>query len=137
MKTGRLRALVLVPVLALMLAGTGGCSSGGGSPAATPPAGQATTAAPASGGAAGAAAATITIKDFGYGAPITVSPGATVAVTNMDSARHTVTANEGSAFDVDVQGNGGTGTFTAPMQPGTYAYHCAFHPGMLGTLTVK
>lgn len=133
MKTGRLRALGLVPVLALTVAVTGGCSSGGGSPAATSPAGHATTAAPAS----GAAVATITIKDFGYGAPITVSPGAMVAVTNMDSARHTVTANEGSAFDVDVQGNGGTGTFTAPMQPGTYAYHCTFHPGMLGTLTVK
>lgn len=133
MTTGRLRSLTLALLLACVLAGTASCSSGGANPAATSPAGQATTGAPAS----GSVATSITVKDFGYGAPITVSPGATVAVTNMDSARHTVTADEGSAFDVDVQGNGGTGTFTAPRQPGTYAYHCTFHPGMHGTLTVR
>lgn len=131
MNAGRVRALVVVPLLALALAGTGGCS-GGGSPAAPSSQSQAATGAPVSG-----SAPSITIKDFGYGEPITVAPGATVMVTNMDSARHTVTADEGSAFDVDVQGSGGTGTFTAPTKPGTYAYHCTFHPGMQGTLTVK
>lgn len=135
MKIRKGRAALLVPFLAvffaLILAGTGGCASGGGSPAPTSTAGQAATGGPAPG-----SAATITIKDFGYGAAITVSPGTTVTVTNLDSARHTVTADEGSAFDVDVQG-GGTGTFAAPMRPGNYAFHCTFHPGMHGTLTVK
>jgi plastocyanin len=47
-----------------------------------------------------------------------------------------VTADQGSAFDVDIRG-GGTATFTAPTAPGTYAYHCTYHPNMHGTLTVK
>ena len=81
--------------------------------------------------------ASITVRDFGYGTPLVVAAGAQVTVTNMDSAEHTVTADDGSAFDVDVKGGGGTATFTAPAQPGTYAYHCTFHPGMHGTLTVK
>jgi plastocyanin len=84
-----------------------------------------------------AAAAAISIKDFNYGAPITISPGATVMVTNMDSAEHTVTADQGSAFDIEVKENGGTGTFTAPSAPGTYPFHCTYHPNMHGTLTVQ
>ena len=78
----------------------------------------------------------ITIKDFAYGDPLTVAPGAAVTVTNMDAAAHTVTADEGSAFDAQVKG-GGTATFTAPTKPGSYAYHCTYHPGMHGTLVVK
>ncbi|QCB99030.1 hypothetical protein E5206_13480 [Arthrobacter sp. PAMC25564] len=97
-----------------------------------------TSAAPgAEGSAAPAAAPAITIKDFAFGDPMTVSPGATVSVTNMDTAEHTVTADQGSAFDVEVKGSGGNATFTAPSQPGTYTFHCIYHPNMHGTLTVK
>lgn len=117
---------LLVPVLA----GLGGCATGGGSSA------PASTAAQVSPGTTAGATA-ITIRDFGFGAPVTVSPGATVTVTNLDSAPHTVTADEGSAFNVDVKGSGGTATFAAPMQSGTYTYHCIYHPQMHGTLTVK
>lgn len=138
MNTGKIRAAMLAPALALILAGAAGCGGGNPSPAASaPPAATATADKSAVNGPAAGAAASITIKDFGYGDPITAAPGATVAVTNQDSARHTVTADEGSAFNVDVQGIGGTGTFTAPARPGTYAYHCDFHPGMHGTLVVK
>jgi plastocyanin len=139
MNTGRIRAALLAPVLALILTGTAGCA-GGGSPApasSAPPAATASADKSALNGPAASAAASITIKDFGYGPPVTVAPGATVTVTNQDSARHTVTADEGSAFNVDVQGSGGTGTFTAPATPGSYAYHCDFHPGMHGSLVVK
>jgi plastocyanin len=110
----------------------GGCGSGGGSPAASSAPGTATTA-----GAATAGAPAITIKDFGYGAPLTVAPGAVVTVTNTDSAGHTVTADKGQAFDVIVAGSGGTATFTAPSAPGSYPYHCTYHANMHGTLTVK
>jgi plastocyanin len=48
-----------------------------------------------------------------------------------------VTADEGSAFDVNVTGSGGTATFIAPSKPGNYSFHCFFHPDMHGTLTVK
>ena len=115
-------------VAALLL---GGCGSGGGSPAASSP-GSATTT-----GAVPAGAPAITIKDFEYGAPLTVAPGAVVTVTNMDAAGHTVTADQGQAFDVDVRGSGATATFTAPSEPGSYPYHCTYHPNMRGTLTVK
>ncbi|MET4096399.1 cupredoxin domain-containing protein [Arthrobacter sp. UYCu712] len=139
------RAALQLPFLAvffaLILAGTGGCASGGGSPAATSSAPPVATA-PASEAATGtpdstSSAASITIKDFGFGDPISVSPGATVTVTNMDTAEHTVTADQGSAFDVEIQGGGATVTFRAPSAPGTYAFHCTYHPGMHGTLTVK
>ncbi len=119
----------------LILLATGGCAGGGGSPAPAPA--PTSASAPAVSPTAGTAAAAITIKDFAYGEPLTVAPGATISVTNMDTAEHTVTADAGSAFDVEVQGSGGTASFTAPTTPGSYAYHCTYHPNMHGTLIVK
>ena len=113
MKAVRSRAALLL-VAALLV---GGCAPGGGSTA--PPDGGSTA-------DVSAAAATITIKDFEYGEPITVAPGAVV-----------VTAEQGQAFDLQLGGNGATGTFTAPTEPGTYPYICTYHPNMKGTLTVK
>ena len=83
-----------------------------------------------------AAGLTITIGDFKFGDPLTVRPGATVTVVNSDGAEHTVTADSGSAFNAEVSGKGTT-TFTAPTQPGTYAFHCTYHPMMHGRLTVQ
>lgn len=123
MNTGNVRVTLL---LAAVLLGAAGCAPGGG-PGASPPA-SATSA---------SAATAITIRDFGYGAPLVVPAGAALTVTNMDSAEHTVSADDGSAFDVEVKGSGGTATFTAPSKPGTYAYHCRYHPNMHGTLTVR
>jgi len=80
-------------------------------------------------------ASTITIQSFQYSA-LTVAPGTKVSVLNDDSVAHTVTADSGSAFDVDVEG-GNTGSFTAPSTDGVYKFHCTFHPNMHGTLTVK
>lgn len=150
MYTAKIRVAV---VLSAVLLGVPGCSQGGG--AAAPPGGTAPAAStPASAGmpmgsaSAGAgsgpgastgsaAGASLTIKDFAYGPTLQVAAGSTVTVTNMDSAAHTVTADEGGAFDVTIKGSGGTATFTAPGAPGTYAYHCTYHPGMHGTLVVK
>jgi plastocyanin len=47
-----------------------------------------------------------------------------------------VTADVGNAFNVEVDGKG-TATFTAPSKPGTYAYHCTYHPMMHGQLVVQ
>jgi plastocyanin len=120
----------------LILLGTGGCAGGSGMPASTASA-PASASGTGSGAVTGAAAVTITIKDFAYGDPLTVAPGATVAIVNMDTAAHTVTADDGPAFDAEAKGGGGTATFTAPTKPGSYPYHCTFHPGMHGTLIVK
>ncbi|WP_052355065.1 cupredoxin domain-containing protein [Arthrobacter sp. I3] len=139
-------------VLATVLIGLSGCAGGGGTQASAPattagtspsmsmepsaPAGS-TASGPGS-GAANAAAATITISNFAYEIPGAVAPGAEVKVINMDTAEHTVTADQNATlFDVEVKENGGTATFKAPSEPGTYAFHCNYHPNMHGSLTVK
>jgi plastocyanin len=62
-------------------------------------------------------------------------PGDTVTWTNNTGRRHTVTADRGE-FDSGELLDGGqfTQTFNAP---GTYPYHCALHPGMVGEVDVR
>lgn len=90
---------------------------------------------PSAGSPAATATATIHIKSFAYTGPDSVPAGSEVTVMNMDTEAHTVTADDGS-FDAVVKA-GTSVTFTAPKKPGTYAYHCAYHSNMHGTLTVK
>ena len=122
---------------AALLAGAGACSSSSSSGKASSPG---TTAPPSSSAPAAptapAASATITITNFVFTGPTTVSPGATIAVTNTDSANHTVTGDGLNQFDVQAPA-GKTVTFTAPTAPGTYPYHCSIHPNMHGSLIVK
>jgi plastocyanin len=87
-------------------------------------------------GPAAASAATITIANMSFGQPITVSPGAQIAIKNDDSAEHSVTSDTAGKFDVEVEGKE-QGTLTAPTEPGEYAFHCKYHSSMHGTLTVK
>jgi len=111
-----------------------GCSSGTTTTTASPesPSAASSTAA----ASATAAGPKISIADMKFSAPLTVTPGATVTVVNSDSVEHTVTADSGNAFNAEV-GDNGTATFTAPTQPGTYAYHCTYHPMMHGQLIVQ
>ena len=100
-----------------------------------------TTPAPASPGTTTSATAPessgITIKNFAFTGTLTVKPGEKVTVTNMDSMQHTLT-DKGGKFDTGtINGNGGTATFTAPTQPGSYQLKCTFHPQMSGTLVVQ
>jgi plastocyanin len=79
----------------------------------------------------------ITISNFMF-MPMTntVAPGATVSVTNKDSATHTLTATGGQFTTGDIAQNQ-TRTFKAPMKPGTYNYICNIHQYMMGTITVR
>lgn len=79
---------------------------------------------------------TITMANMSFGGPITVAPGAKVAVKNVDSAEHSVTSQQEGAFDVHVDA-GEQGTLTAPTEPGEYAFYCVYHPSMKGTLIVE
>ena len=88
------------------------------------------------GASAPASGSTITVKDFAFGAPLTVKPGAKVTVVNRDGTDHTVTSDDGTSFDVHIGGNGNAATFVAPSKPGTYKFHCTIHPEMHGTLVV-
>lgn len=99
--------------------------------------GQASTAtATGSPGSSVAAAATITISGMKFGDPVTVAPGATIEIVNDDTAEHSVTSQTEGQFDTHVDG-GASKTFTAPTQPGEYAFYCVYHPNMKGTLIVK
>jgi plastocyanin len=82
-----------------------------------------------------AAAAVITINKFAYSVPSSVRPGATVTVLNKDGEAHTVTADSGEAFD-DKASPGASTSFTAPMKPGSYPFHCTYHSNMHGVLVV-
>jgi plastocyanin len=79
----------------------------------------------------------ITISNYMF-APMndTVSPGATISVTNKDSATHTLTATGGQFNTGDITQNE-TKTFKAPSKPGNYHYICNIHQYMMGTITVK
>jgi len=105
---------------------------------------------PASAGGQGAQSPKITTVDIlqGSGAnaslpqtyspdPVTVVIGVnnTVMWVNNDTAPHTVTANDGS-FDSGNMAPTGTFTFTFTT-PGTYHYHCIYHPWMVATVIVK
>ena len=79
---------------------------------------------------------TITIMDFGYAGDLRVKPGARVTVVNRDSVAHTLTDKNGGLFDTGTIAGDGSGSFVAPMQPGTYPFGCTLHPEMTGVLTV-
>ena len=71
---------------------------------------------------------------------IAVAAGSTVTWTNRDGIEHSVTADavaDGKpAFDSGLfkKGESRSLTFT---EPGTFAFHCARHTSMTGTITVK
>jgi plastocyanin len=127
-----LRLAVAALFAALVVAA---CSSNNGS-SNTP---GSTTSGGGGGGGGGSAAATITIKDFKFGDPITVKPGAAVKVTNADGASHNVTSDDGNSFKTADLAQGESATFTAPSTPGTYKFSCTLHSNMsgIGTLTVQ
>lgn len=88
------------------------------------------------GDGAAAGAATITIKDFAYGDPLTVAPGTEVIVTNEDSAPHNANDADG-AWEFDLLQQGESTTFTAPDEAATYDLICTQHPDMSGQLIVE
>lgn len=102
---------------------------------------QASVAAPSAAAAAcekssGAGTVAASIKNFAFSpATITAKVGDTVTWTNNDTTTHTVTLDDGSCDGGQVApGAAVTLKFGAA---GTYAYHCAIHQSMKGTVTVS
>lgn len=63
---------------------------------------------------------------------------ATVVWTNTDSTFHTVTADSNNYFDSGTMQPSSVFIFNfTTLGPGTYHYHCSFHPPMHGTVIVK
>lgn len=81
------------------------------------------------------AASDVTIKGFTYTpATLTIKVGTTVKWTNNDSVTHTVISDTG-LFDSGELASGDSYSFTF-TQAGTFAYHCAMHPGMVASIIV-
>jgi plastocyanin len=155
--------LALVAAWALVATGCAGDDRGGGS-AATPAAPEttastATTATdggagggygrdgyagggygdrsqPAGGGAAASGGGEVRIAGFAFApATLTAKVGQRVSWTHQDpGASHTVTADQGQFRSGELaQGDGFTHVFRTA---GSFAYHCAVHPDMRGTVQV-
>jgi plastocyanin len=141
----RLAAAAAAAVIAVAACSSGDDSSGSAAPSVattTSAAAAPTTGAPAGGegsSTAGAGPATITIQNFVFGDPITVAPGTTIKVTNMDTAGHDLASDDAGKFKTPLLKQGESATFTAPSEPGTYKFSCTVHANMHGisTLTVK
>jgi plastocyanin len=123
-------------LIALAACGSsGGSSSSGGG--AYGGGGSSSTTAAAKAAAKGGPVTDITAKDFAFTptAPNLAADGATIHVANTGSVKHNLTVEglkvnkdlpPGSAFDVNVN-----------AKPGTYQFHCEYHPTtMKGTITV-
>jgi plastocyanin len=124
--------LVALATLALGLtAALVGCGGGGGTDS-TSSAGS-----PSSAAASTQGASAVTIKDYSFKpASITVPVGTTVKFTNEDSTPHTATSKQSGVFESGPIETGKTGSVKLE-KAGTYAYYCAFHPFMKGTITVE
>ena len=116
--------LVLVGALLFVAFGGGGESAGPGSSASSISSGSST-------------GTSISISNFMF-SPMTLSvkPGATISVTNKDSATHTLTASGPGGFNTGNISHNQTKTFKAPTKPGTYQYICNIHQYMMGTIKV-
>ena len=144
------RLLRLLLAAAAAVLAVAACSSGDDSPPAAagtsvpaaPSATSPATGSSAPGGGEGSSSSsggTIKIKDFKFGDPLTVAPGAKIEVENEDTARHDVVADDGSSFKTPLLGQGEKTTFSAPTTAGTYKFSCSVHPGSMsgiGTLIV-
>jgi plastocyanin len=118
-----MRILLTIPLTALLI-GWGSSSNtdkAGTTPAASAPSAAKTT------------AQTVTIKDFKFGAPLTITKGTTVTWKNADSAPHNVVGDTFKTADL-TKGKSDTVTFA---KAGTFNYVCTFHPFMKGTVVVR
>jgi plastocyanin len=113
-------------------AGTASSSSGSAMDSSS----MSSTGSSAAGSSPSSSAVVIHISKFMYETPASVAPGAQVTVMNMDGEAHTITADSGGAFDTKID-PGMSATITAPMKPGSYAFHCTYHSNMHGMLVVK
>jgi plastocyanin len=121
-------------IAALALAGCGGSSSSSKTSGGSIPSGGSIRAPTATSVPSGGPDA-VTIGNYAYGpAKLTVKAGARVTFSNHDSTAHTATADDQS-FDTGALNPGQSRAIT-PSRPGTYPYHCLFHPFMHGQLVV-
>jgi plastocyanin len=128
------RMLWLVAVLLAGLLVLAGCGGQGGSSSSTTAGTGGTTG--TSGVSIPAGAVQVIMQNTAFvPAQVTVKVGQTVAWVNQDSTQHDVVASDGS-FRSQLLDTGRVFTFTF-SKAGSFAYYCAIHPQMTGTVTVQ
>lgn len=83
----------------------------------------------------GTNSSTIDITGMTFPSSITVAKGVTVTWNNKDVTAHTVTSDDGAAFNSGNLAAGASFSYTTNTA-GTFAYHCNIHSNMHGTLIV-
>ena len=125
-------------LIALLSLGAVACGSDYSSPS-TPSSTPSPTPAPTTGGTSSAVSIPAGAEVLGNRAfmpdNLEVAAGSTVTWTNTDSVSHTSTS-DGSGWNSGIIAPGQQFSFT-PQAAGTFSYHCAIHPGMVGTVTVR
>ena len=122
-----LRVALASVAVALVLVAVAGCGNSGNS-GSTDGTGTST-------GGATPTGTSVTIKDFAFSpASVDVKVGESVTWKNEDSATHNVEGDGGISSGDLANGQTYTKTFDTA---GTYAYKCAIHPNMTGTVVVK
>lgn len=114
------------------LAGCGGVAPSASGAGVAP-----ATSTPAPAAARRAGTARITTAAFAYApARIVVRPGTLVTWVNRDAAEHAVSFDAGARRGLGRQRTGAARSVRFTRR-GTFAYHCALHPAMAGTIVVR
>jgi plastocyanin len=124
-------AIVAAALAAVLLASACSGSSSPSTPTSSPqpaPSGPSTSVSIPQG------AAVLTLTAYNPN-PVNVAAGTTVRWTNTDAVAHTSTA-DGGAFNSGTLAAGAHFDFTF-QTAGSFPYHCAIHPGMIGTIVVR
>jgi len=128
MQSSRIAVLIGFVSLAVFAAACSGNSSSPSTPTPTPPAGSSTAVSIPQG------ASTLTLTAYNPN-PVNVAVGTTVRWTNTDAVAHTSTSDN-NAWNSGTLGAGAHFDFTF-QNTGSFPYHCAIHPGMVGTIVVQ
>jgi plastocyanin len=125
---------IRVSVASVLVMATVACGGGYSSPSAPTPAPSPATSGASASVSIPIGAAALTTTAFSPDVA-DLAVGTTVTWTNNDSVPHTSTA-DASLWNSGTVAPGGRFSFTFQTS-GTFSYHCAIHPGMVGTVIVR
>jgi plastocyanin len=81
--------------------------------------------------------ATVTMSNYTFVPEcLRVSAGSDLTIVNEDQSAHSFNV-EGGVIAETVDVGGSITLKSIDLAPGTYAFSCSFHPGMVGTLVVE
>ena len=134
-----IRVLAVSSLLMFATACGDGYSSSPTSPSPVPSSAPTPDSTPTAGGTSSSVTIPMGAENLGNRAynpgEVSVSVGGTVTWVNTDRESHTSTSNA-AHWDSGIIAPGRQFSSTFPTA-GTFQYHCAIHPGMVGTVVVR